>query len=85
MDFTGNSYDEVTRVAAPYKIPPGEYDLCLGFEQKMGHDVEVSFNGEYVGTGTASQLTKTDWHYDRGGQVYPEGYDTSKATDKNKT
>ncbi len=34
---------KVTRVAAPYKIPPGEYDLCLGFEQKMGHDVEVSF------------------------------------------
>ena len=33
----------------------------------------------------ASQLTKTDWHYDRGGQGYPEGYDTSKATDKNKT
>ena len=85
LDFTGFSYDEVTRVAAPYKIPPGEYDLCLGFEQKMGHDVEVSFNGEYVGTVTASQLTKTDWHYDRGGQGYPEGYDTSKATDKNKT
>ena len=42
------------------------------------------FNGEYVGTVTASQLTKTDWHYDRGGQGYPEGYDTSKATDKNK-
>ncbi len=40
------------------------------------------FNGEYVGTVTASQLTKTDWHYDRGGQGYPEGYDTSKATDK---
>lgn len=85
LDFTGFSYDEVTKVAAPYKIPPGEYDLCLGFEQKMGHDVEVSFNGEYVGTVTASQLTKTDWHYDRGGQGYPEGYDTSKATDKNKT
>ena len=84
LNFTAFSYDETNKVATPYKIPPGEYDLCLGFEQKMGHDVEVSFNGEYVGTVTASQLTKTDFHYDRGGQGYPEGYDTKKATDKKK-
>ena len=85
LNFTSFSYDETNKVATPYMIPPGEYDLCLGFEQKMGHDVEVSFNGEYVGTVTASQLTKTDFHYDRGGQGYPEGYDTNKATDKKKT
>ncbi len=84
MNFTGFSYNEISKVATPYKIPPGEYDLCLGFEQKMGHDVQVSFNGEYVGTVTASQLTKTDFHYDRGGQGYPEGYDVKKATHKKK-
>lgn len=85
LNFTAFSYDEKNKVTTPYKIPPGEYDLCLGFEQKMGHDVEVSFNGEYVGTVTASQLTKTDFHYDRGGQGYPEGYDVNKATHKKKT
>ena len=85
LNFTAFSYDETNKVATPYTIPPGEYDLCLGFEQKMGHDVEISFNGEYVGTVTASQLTKTDFHYDRGGQGYPEGYDVNKATDKKKT
>ena len=85
LNFTAFSYDEKNKVTTPYKIPPGEYGLCLGFEQKMGHDVEVSFNGEYVGTVTASQLTKTDFHYDRGGQGYPEGYDVNKATDKKKT
>lgn len=85
LNFTAFSYDEKNKVTTPYKIPPGEYDLCLGFEQKMGHDVEVSFNGEYVGTVTASQLAKTDFHYDRGGQGYPEGYDVNKATDKKKT
>lgn len=85
LNFTAFSYDEKNKVTTPYKIPPGEYDLCLGFEQKMRHDVEVSFNGEYVGTVTASQLTKTDFHYDRGGQGYPEGYDVNKATDKKKT
>lgn len=85
LNFTTFSYDEANKVATPYKIPPGEYDLCLGFEQKMGHDVEVSFNGEYVGTVTASQLTKTDFHYDRGGQGYPEGYDVDKATHKKKS
>lgn len=84
LNFTAFSYDEKNKVTTPYKIPPGEYDLCLGFEQKMGHDVEVSFNGEYVGTVTASQLTKPDFHYDRGGQGYPEGYDVNKATDKKK-
>lgn len=84
LNFTAFSYDETNKVATPYTIPPGEYDLCLGFEQKMGHDVEISFNGEYVGTVTASQLTNTDFHYDRGGQGYPEGYDTNKATDKKK-
>lgn len=74
-----------TYTAAPYIIPPGEYDLCLGFEQKLGHDVDVSFDENYVSTITASELTSTTFHYDRGGQGYPEGYDLNKATNKKKT
>lgn len=34
LNFTAFSYDETNKVATPYMIPPGEYDLCLGFEQK---------------------------------------------------
>lgn len=74
-----------TYVAAPYMIPPGEYDLCLGFEQKLGHDLDVFFDTESVSTVTASQLTSTTFHYDRGGQGYPEGYDLSKATNSKKS
>lgn len=79
-DLTAGSHE-----TTPYLIPPGEYDLCLGFKQKLGHDVAVAFNGEYINTITASELTSTTYHYDRGGQGYPEGYDTSKATDSKKT
>ncbi|NDV65342.1 hypothetical protein [Bacteroides sp. 224] len=87
MDFVPFQYignNDGSYTATPYMIPPGEYDLCLGFKQKLGHDVEVSFNGKKVTTITTSQLTSTTYHYDRGGQGYPEGYDTTKATDKKK-
>jgi hypothetical protein len=84
LNFTGIQYSEATQTAKPYLIPPGEYDLCLGFKQKLGHDVDISFNGEFVGTVTASQLTSTTFHYDRGGQGYPEGYSTSLATNSKK-
>jgi hypothetical protein len=70
--------------ASPYLIPPGEYDFCLGFKQNLGHDVEVSFNGEFIRTITTTELTSTTFHYDRGGQGYPEGYDVNRATDKKK-
>ncbi|MDR2805314.1 MAG: hypothetical protein LBB85_06685, partial [Dysgonamonadaceae bacterium] len=72
-----------------YSIPPGEYDLCLGFKQyKSGTspgDIQISFNGEYVGTVTAADLATTTYHYDRGGQGYPEGYDVNLATDSKKS
>lgn len=84
LNFKGFRYDEKTREASLYKIPPGEYDLCLGFEQTMRHDIEVSFNNEVVGSITTSQFTTTTFHYDRGGQGYPEFYDTSKATSNRK-
>jgi hypothetical protein len=78
-----------TYTVTRYSIPPGEYDLCLGFKQyKSGTspgNMEISFNGEYVGTVTAADLATTTYHYDRGGQGYPEGYDVSKATDSKKS
>lgn len=88
LNFTPLKYKDNgagSYTAAPYMIPPGEYDLCLGFEQKLGHDVEISFDKDYVSTITASQLTSTTFHYDRGGQGYPEGYDLSKATNSKKS
>lgn len=69
---------------SPYRIPPGEYDLCMGFEQKMGHDVTVYFNGTLLRTITTNDLTSTTFHYDRGAGEYPEGYDTKKATNSKK-
>lgn len=75
-----------TYAVSPYKVPPGEYDLCLGFKQSMKFvEVGVSFNDVYVGAITYSQLTTTTFHYDRGGQGYPEGYSTSLATNSKKT
>lgn len=78
------SNEDGSYTASSYLIPPGEYDLCLGFKQKLGHDLEISFNGELIRTITNTELTSTTYHYDRGGQGYPEGYDLSKATDKKK-
>lgn len=75
-----------TYAVSPYMVPPGEYDLCLGFKQNMKFtSIDVSFNDAYVGTITYSQLTTTTFHYDRGGQGYPEGYSTSLATNSKKS
>ncbi len=84
VPFQFQSHSGGTYTASPYLVPPGEYDLCLGFKQGLGHDVEISFNGEIIRTVTASESTSTTYHYDRGGQGYPEGYDVSKATDSKK-
>ncbi len=66
--------------ASPYLIPPGEYDLCLGFKQGLGHDTEISFNGKVIRTVTVTEHTSTTYHYDRGGQGYPEGYDPKNGS-----
>lgn len=84
VPFQYTSFGDGTYNAVPYLIPPGEYDLCLGFAQNMAGDVDVSFNSNYIGTVTTSLLSGTTFHYDRGGQGYPEGYDTAKATDSKK-
>jgi hypothetical protein len=84
VPFQFQSHGDGTYTASPYLIPPGEYDLCLGFKQNLGHNVEISFNGEAIREISTSEFTSTTYHYDRGGQGYPEGYDTSKATDSKK-
>lgn len=87
LDFTPYIFKKNTDgsyTARAYKVPPGEYDLCLGFKQNLGHDVEISFNGKFVRKITTSELTSTTFHYDRGGQGYPEGYDVNKATNRRK-
>lgn len=57
-----------------------------GFRTKLGHDLDVFFDTESVSTVTASPLAySTTFHYDRGGQGYPEGYDLSKATNSKKS
>ena len=78
--YVQTSSTEHTTVA--YKVPPGEYNLCLGFEQnkdsKLG-EMDIYFNGELVTHLASSALTGSNYHYDRAGQGYPEGYDTAKA------
>jgi hypothetical protein len=56
----------------PWKIPPGEYRLCMGFKQNLNLDVAISLNGTLLGTTTLGSATT--FHYDRGGVGYPEGY-----------
>lgn len=88
LKFTPFHYEEgkggTSYIANAYKIPPGEYDLCLGFMQKKNNaeTITVSFNGKPLANKVS--LGATTFHFDRGGQGYPEGYDTSKATDSKK-
>ena len=72
-----------------FGIPPGEYDLCFGFEEyksipvgdpRRPGDRDVYFNDEYVATITDAQLNTTAFHYDRNGQGYPEFYNASHGT-----
>ncbi len=56
----------------PWKIPPGEYTLGMGFKQSLGLDVEISFNDVSMGTFTLGSATT--FHYDRGAGSYAEGY-----------
>lgn len=85
LDFTPFMYKEKgsAHEVIPYKVPAGKYDVCLGFMQeknkKLGN-INVYINGEKVGTVSESSHSGTTYHYDRGGQGYPEGYDASAAS-----
>lgn len=85
LDFTPFKYTETsstTHTTSSYIVPAGTYKLAVGFEQekkgKLG-DIKIYVNDEYIGTATVSQHKGTTYHYDRGGEGYPEGYDSSAA------
>lgn len=86
LNFTPFMYEEVgasDHKVTPYKVPAGTYDVCLGFMQdknkKLGN-ITVYVNDEKVGTISESAHSSTTYHYDRGGQGYPEGYDSKAAS-----
>jgi hypothetical protein len=85
LEFTPYSYDSLSnpKRAVVYKIPAGEYTLSFGFKQKMNATVDVYFNQEFLRN--IPYTTGTTYHYDRGAGGYPEGYDTSKATNSKKS
>ena len=88
LTFTPFKYEEDAsspsgHVTSAYNVPPGEYDLCLGFEQaKNGQlgTIDVYFNGELVKTISESETKGSKYHYDRSGQGYPEGFDVDQAS-----
>ncbi len=86
LDFIPYQYTAVgdaDHVVTPYKVPAGTYDVCLGFVQnkkKQFGNVSVYINGELVNTIKEGDFSSTSYHYDRGGQGYPEGYDSSAAS-----
>lgn len=62
----------------PWKIPPGEYRLAMGFKQSLNVDVNISLNGTILGPITLGSATT--FHYDRGGVGYAEGYQEALDT-----
>ena len=70
----------------PFGIPPGEYEVCFGFKEyknppadRMPGSWDIYFNDEYQMTIPQADLLTTRFHYDRNGQGYPEGYNSSIA------
>lgn len=62
----------------PWKIPPGEYRLSMGYKQNLNVDVETLVNG--VSYGTTTLGSATTFHYDRAGVGYAEGYQEALNT-----
>lgn len=75
----------IDHIITPYKLPAGKYDVHVGFREKLKGNITVYINGTKIKTITQNELSGSTFHYDRNGGGYPEGYDTSKATDKKKT
>lgn len=65
-------------IVKPWKIPPGEYRLAMGFKQSLNVDVTISLNDTVLGPLTLGSATT--FHYDRGGVGYPEGYQEALDT-----
>lgn len=82
LEFTGIALMNDGKVAK-VMVPPGEYDLCMGWfsESKIKWTMDIYFNGEQVGKGVQPKKS----HYDRNGSGYSEYYDAEamKTIDKN--
>lgn len=65
-------------VVKPWKIPPGEYRLAMGFKQSLNVDVRIFLNN--IDLGPLTLGSATTFHYDRGGVGYPEGYQEALDT-----
>lgn len=86
LDFTPFMYESTggsDHKLTPYKVPAGTYEVCVGFAQeknkKLGN-ITIYVNGEKIGTVSESAHSSTTYHYDRGGNNYPEGFDASAAS-----
>lgn len=82
LEFTGIALMNDGKVAK-VMVPPGEYDLCMGWfsDSKIKWTMDIYFNGEQVGKGIQPKKS----HYDRNGSGYSEYYDVDamKVIDKN--
>lgn len=65
-------------IVKPWKIPPGEYRLAMGFKQSLNVDVAISLND--VNLGTITLGSATTFHYDRGSGGFAEGYQEALDT-----
>ncbi|HET9569964.1 MAG TPA: hypothetical protein VFP20_00940 [Bacteroidales bacterium] len=80
MDFTPikRISSEGGYVVKPWKIPPGEYRLSMGFKQSLNLNVQIYLNN--VDLGPLTLGSATTFHYDRGGVGYAEGYQEALDT-----
>lgn len=81
LDFTPVkrvSNGEGGYIVKPWKIPPGEYRLAMGFKQSLNVDVRIFLNNTDLGPLTLGSATT--FHYDRGGVGYAEGYQEALDT-----
>ncbi len=81
LDFTPIkrvSNGEGGYIVKPWKIPPGEYRLSMGYKQSLNVDVHISLNDTSLATITLGSATT--FHYDRGGVGYAEGYQEALDT-----
>ena len=73
VDFTPVKLEKLpngTTTATPVLVPPGEYNLYMGFQSKNHPYVNIYVNGELI----ASELNvdpSTPWNYDRVNQTVP--------------
>lgn len=89
LDYTPYIYEEVgsaDHTTKPYKIPAGTYTFHMGLRQESANlgNITISIIKEGVempiGTIAESAHSGTNYHFDRNGGGYPEGYSSSAAS-----